>query len=153
MTNKKLVRRRARLGYLACAICKSDLPAEEFRQIKRVFAGKVKLYRNSYCRPCLAEYTATLHRSNMRADPIYRERHRKRLRDYRHRTLGRELRKAREERSKLAREAILRLDERGWSNSRIARTIGSARESITLWRAGKGRPTEAHIWRLRGAGS
>lgn len=152
-------RTRVRTGYLRCRDPlglhrqrneSPDRPAEEFRLLKRVYAGKEKHYRTSYCRSCESVYNTETEKARRRADPEYRDRKNRAGNAAYHRNRGNDRCQDRAWRIKQGREAVIRLNAAGWSCERIATETGINVKSLRRWLAGEGRPRDDHILRVRG---
>lgn len=142
-------RRIPRVGYLTCSLCRRDLPAEEFpARNRRNKAGAI--LRSSYCRTCNNEYLRQVRQMKMH-DPEYREKRKRQARESYHRNLGAEKRGDLTRRRNAAKREADKLHAAGFTDAQIGRLIGAGDWQVTAWRKGKGRPTDAHIGRLRTA--
>lgn len=145
-------RRRVRPGYLRCAICKRDLPEEEFRATQRAFGADrrtVKTYRVSYCNPCNAAYSSERRAASIRLDPTYHDRERQRQRDNYRRGEGAEAKREARERTDQAHDLLQRMLALGLTKKAIHRNLGLPEMSVARWSRKEGKPTAAHIARLK----
>lgn len=159
MARGHYTRKRVRPGYLACGDPlgihrargeSTQRPEEEFRLLRRVYAGREKFYRTSYCRACESAYNVRKDKALAAADPAYHDRRKRRGRKSYRENAGAARRCDRAWRIGQAREAVVRLNAAGWSCERIATETGINSKSLRTWLAGGGRPRDEHVLTLRG---
>lgn len=141
-------RRRIQSGYLRCKVCKRDLPEEEFQRLRRVYAGKERFYRQSYCKKCMSNYNGEREAHRRQTDEEWRAKKNRATMQRYHRGLGAEKKRDLKERRRRGQELVSRLVAAHFSPERISTMTGINTKALRSWLRGEGRPSDNHIERL-----